>query len=39
MDYLSSIIWYLKRVYWLDRDIEAYGAKPYGLPGDCLIPF
>jgi len=39
MDWTSHIIWYLRRLYWVDRDIALHGAKPYGLPGTCFIPF
>ena len=39
MDYLNAMIWYLRRVYRLDESIKFYNAAPFGLPGDCLIPF
>lgn len=39
MDHTDAIVWYLTRVYRVDRDIERYSAKPWGLPGDCFIPF
>lgn len=39
MDYTDSIVWYLGRIFRLDRDIAFYNAAPFGLPGDCFIPF
>ena len=39
MDNTPHMFWVLRRIYWVDQEATALGARTMGLPGDCYIPF